>query len=52
MSGESIKIEWSGSVHAFQMCLQFLNRASWAFGNEDCQRFAYSFNESFYEMGV
>jgi hypothetical protein len=45
-------IEWSGSVHAFQMCLQFLNQASWAFGNEDCQRSGYCFNESLYEMGA
>jgi hypothetical protein len=33
-------------VHAFQMYLQFLNQASAAFGNEDCQRSGYCIDES------
>ena len=50
MSGESIKVDWSRSVHAFQMYLQFRNRALVAFGNEDCRRFRYEFNGSLYEI--
>jgi hypothetical protein len=52
MSGESIKVDWSRSVHAFQMYLRFLSQASMAFGNEDCERSSYDCYESLYEMGV
>lgn len=48
----SIKSALSPCVHAHYVYPLFLNQASVAFGNEDCQRSSYDIYESLYKTGA